>query len=90
MPQPAPRALVLTMVIAGKVTVADAALLLGISERTVRRLRACFESRGPAALVHGNAGRRPSNAIDRAVAERIVALAKRRTPGSTTATRPIS
>src|SRR3989304_1448453 len=76
MPQPPPRALVLTRVIAGKVSVPEAALLLGVSERTIRRLRACLERSGPAALVPGNSGRRPANALDPAVASRIVTLAK--------------
>lgn len=76
MPQRSPRALVLTRVIAGKVSVADAALLLGLSERTIRRLRARLEAAGPAALVHGNSGRRPANALDPALAARIVTLAK--------------
>ncbi|HZP97602.1 MAG TPA: ISNCY family transposase [Candidatus Limnocylindria bacterium] len=76
MAQSPPRALVLTRVIAGKVTVADAALLLGVSERTIRRLRTCLERSGPAALIHGNTGRRPAHALDPAVASRIVALAK--------------
>lgn len=76
MPQRPPRALVLTRVLAGKVTVVDAALLLGLSERTIRRLRACLEADGPAALVHGNRGRRPANALDPATAARIVTLAK--------------
>jgi transposase len=76
MAQPPPRGLVLTKVIAGKVSVPDAALLLGVSERTIRRLRACLERSGPAALVHGNSGRRPANALDPAIAARIVTLAK--------------
>lgn len=70
MAPPPPRALVLTRVLAGKVSVADAALLLGLSERTIRRLRTCLETRGPAALAHGNRGRRPANALDPALAER--------------------
>ena len=70
------RALVLTRLVGGKVSLSDAALLLGLSERSIRRLRSCYLERGPAALAHGNRGRRPVHAIDAALAERIVSLAK--------------
>lgn len=76
MAQRPPRALVLTRVIAGKVSISDAALLLGLSERSIRRLRARLEAEGPEALAHGNRGRRPANALDPALARRIVTLAK--------------
>lgn len=69
------RALVLTQVIAGKVDVGEAALLLGLSERSVRRLRARILAAGPQALVHGNAGRRPAHSLDPELARRVVTLA---------------
>jgi transposase len=59
----------------GGLTGEDAARLLGISPRQLRRLRAAYASSGAAALAHGNRGRRPANAIDLAVADRIRALA---------------
>ncbi len=76
MAQRPPRVLVLTRLIAGKVSLPDAALLLGLSERSVRRLRARYQEHGPAALAHGNRGRRPAHTIDAALKERIVTLAK--------------
>lgn len=71
-----PRAVVLTRVLSGKVSIPEAALLLGLSERSVRRLRARLENAGPAALVHGNRGRRPANALTLALTGRVVRLAK--------------
>lgn len=70
------RVLVLTRLIAGKVDAAEAALLLGLSVRSIRRLRAQYLGRGPVSLTHGNTGRRPAHALDPAVAARVVALAK--------------
>jgi transposase len=70
------RALVLNQVLAGLVTVEAAALLLGRSVRQVQRLQAAYRARGPAALVHGNRGRRPVWTTAPATAARIVALAQ--------------
>lgn len=73
---PRKRALVLTRLVAQKIDVREAALALGISERSVRRLRALLIAEGPEALVHGNAGRRPAHALAPAVARRVIAAAK--------------
>lgn len=70
------RVLVLTRVIAGKVDSSEAALLLGLSSRSIRRLKARYVESGPASLVHGNHGRRPTHALDPALATRVVTLAK--------------
>ena len=70
------RILVLTRLIAGKVDQGEAALLLGLSPRSIRRLRARYLGRGPAALAHGNSGRRPAHALGPAISERVVQLAK--------------
>lgn len=70
------RVLVLTRVIAGKVEPSEAALLLGLSLRSIRRLRARYLERGPAALAHGNSGRRPAHALLPAISERVIQLAK--------------
>lgn len=66
----------LTRVLASKVSVPDAALLLGLSERSVRRLRGRLDAEGPKALMHGNRGRQPAHTIDSALKARIVTLAK--------------
>lgn len=70
------REVVIRRLLAGKVTVDDAALLLGVSERQVWRLRARFVRSGAAGLVHGNRGKVPANRIAPALARRIVVLAK--------------
>ena len=54
---------------------AHAAELLGISERQVRRILAAYRRDGAAALVHGNRGRRPRNAVPEDVAAATVILA---------------
>jgi hypothetical protein len=70
------RAQVLNRVLGGVWTHAEAAVALGRSPRQVRRLLAAYTARGPAALVHGNRGRAPANALPAAVRERAVALAR--------------
>lgn len=67
--------LVLTRLVARRIDVAEATLLLALSERSARRLRSLFITQGPDALVHGNTGRRPVHALDPAVARRVVAAA---------------
>jgi hypothetical protein len=52
------RAQHLTRLVAGELDVGQTATLLGLSERQVWRLRRAFLEHGPAALVHGNRGRR--------------------------------
>jgi transposase len=51
------RAMVMTRVLSGELTTAEASTALGISERQIWRLRAAFRVNGPAGLVHGNRGR---------------------------------
>lgn len=69
------RLLVLNHLEAGALVNAEAAELLGISIRQVRRLRVAYRERGAAALAHGNRGRRPAHALDEALAARVVELA---------------
>jgi transposase len=69
------RLLVLNHLEAGALVNAEAAQLLGVSVRQVRRLRAAYRERGAAALAHGNRGRRPAHALDPVVAARVVELA---------------
>ena len=54
---------------------AQAAEILGISERQLRRVLAAYRKEGAAALVHGNRGRKPPNAIPDDVAAAAVILA---------------
>ncbi len=57
------RMLVLTHVLAGELTVEDAADHLGLSVRQVQRLAATFRTEGAPALVHGNRDRPPANRV---------------------------
>ena len=75
------RAIVLTRVLVGEWTQAEAATSLGLSERQVRRLVRAYQTNGPAALVHGNRGRRPVHALPAATRERVVALAQEKYTG---------
>ena len=59
----------------------EAAALVGLSERQLRRLRRSYERHGAAALAHGNRGRRPVNAVDVRVRRRIATLAQTRYHG---------
>lgn len=63
------RLLVLNRVIGGQTTAKEAAELLDLSIRQVRRILAAYRKEGAAALAHGNRGRKPANATDPAVAE---------------------
>ena len=66
------RVRVLNEVSQGSLTAAEAAGLLGMSVRQVRRLLAAYRTEGVAALAHGSRGRQPSHTIDQATRDRIV------------------
>ena len=70
------RVWVLTRVLGGELTVAEAAELLGLSERSIHRLRSRLERDGPAGLVHGNRGRASPRRLDEATQARILELAE--------------
>lgn len=55
-------------------TVVEAAQLLGVSERQVRRIVKAVAKRGARGVVHGNTGRPPPNSLKGSVRKRIVAL----------------
>src|SRR5437763_9634393 len=59
---------------AGKLTTYEAARVLRLSVRQVRRIRRRVEQAGRTALVHGNAGRPPANKLAAAVRSRMVRL----------------
>ena len=54
----------------------EAAELMGVSQRQERRLRRGVLEKGPAALAHGNRGRKPAHTLDPGLAERVTALAQ--------------
>jgi len=69
------RAMVLTGVVEGRLTAREAAELMSLCQRQERRLRQAFVRDGPAALVHGNRGRRAAHALDPGLRSRVVGLA---------------
>jgi transposase len=73
---PDQRVIVIRRLLKGTVDVEEAALVLDLSARSVRRLRERFVEGGPDALRHGNTGRRPAHALDPALAARVVAFAQ--------------
>lgn len=77
------RALVLNQLLAGLVTVEEAAVLLGRSVRHLQRLKAAYQARGAAAVGHGKRGRTPAWATAPDTAARIVALARGPSAGFT-------
>ena len=73
---------VLSSVLVGQLPVGQAAEVLGISERHVRRILATYREEGAAALVHGNRGCRPANATSEATIAEVLALAATRYSGT--------
>src|SRR2546429_9991041 len=67
------RLLLLNHLQSGALVNAQAASLLGISIRQVRRLRRRYEAEGAAGLAHGNRGRRPVHALDPTVVNQGIA-----------------
>jgi transposase len=61
----------------GRLTIGEAAEVLGLSGRQVRRLRRAVERRGDAGVVHGNQGRPPSNRITEELRARIMELRRK-------------
>jgi transposase len=70
------RLVVLNRMLVGDLTGVEAAAALELSVRQVRRMLAAYRKEGAAALVHGNRGRTPTNALDPALCARVVALAR--------------
>lgn len=75
------RAQVLNELGAGRLTAGEAASLLGVSVRQLRRLRGAYRRDGPAALVHGNQGRTPWHALSEEVRAHVIELARNRYAG---------
>ena len=67
---------VLNEVEGGRLRMGEAAEMMALSLRQVRRLRATYRREGAEGLAHGNRGRRPRNAVAAEVVERVVALAQ--------------
>src|SRR5256885_7282278 len=65
---------------AGKLTLQEAARVLRLSVRQVRRIRRAVERAGRAGLRHGNAGQVPVNKLRAAVRHRILRLRRTQYP----------
>ena len=66
----------LTKVIAGEITLAQAAPALGISYRQAKRLKKAMIEEGLKGLVHGNRGRIPANKIDTEIRKKVLTLSQ--------------
>ena len=69
------RVRILERLIANTLTVADAAKLLGRSQRQVLRMKRAYQQKGMAAVVHANTGREPANRTNAAIREQLRELA---------------
>ncbi|MEA2025377.1 MAG: ISNCY family transposase [Chloroflexota bacterium] len=70
------RLTILTHLMADDLTLEEAAVLLDLSTRQVRRLVMRLRSEGASALVHGNRERPPANRIDETQRSRLLKLAR--------------
>lgn len=59
----------------GRLSVADASQLLGVSERQVKRLKRSYDPADAVWVHHGNRGRQPANAIASEIRDRVIGLA---------------
>lgn len=65
----------------GKLTSGEAAEVLGLSTRQVRRLRRALDRHGAGGMLHGNQGREPSNRVSDDLRGRIVELRRKKYEG---------
>ncbi len=70
------RLVVLNQVEVGRMRGREAAEVLSLSMRHVRRLLAAYRKEGAQALAHGNRGKRPRNALVEGLKEEVVELAR--------------
>jgi transposase len=72
------RLYIINMVLERRINVAEAAQLIGVSERHTWRLLAAYREEGAAALAHGNRDRLPANTTPPLVQERVIGLTRER------------
>ena len=70
------RLVVLNQVETGKVVSREAAEVLELSLRHVRRILAAYRKEGAQALAHGNRGKKPHNALDASLKKQVLELAQ--------------
>ena len=76
------RLYIINTVLERRISVAEAAQLLGVSERHTWRLLAAYREEGAAALAHGNRDRLPSNTTSPTVQAQSCSLSPRALSGS--------
>jgi len=76
------RAVVAERLIEGELIVKDAAKVLGLSIRQVRRIKKGVKLNGPVATVHGNRKRKPVNAVAGKVKDLVVELKRKKYAGT--------
>lgn len=76
------RVFVMEQVLEGKLTNRQAAELLGLSERQIKRLKGGMRKEGVAALAHKNRGRKPAHTTPQAIRDRVVELVQTRYCGA--------
>lgn len=64
----------------GELSVVEAALVLGLTERRTRDLRNAIAKKGAEGVVHGNTGRQPANRISETTRKLVVHLRKTKYP----------
>ena len=74
-PKESRRVYILEQLVTGSLTSRQAAELLGISQRQVKRLKKAFLAKGVQALSHGNRGRKPHHALPETLRTFICTLA---------------
>jgi len=75
------RVIVLNQIEKGQLSVGKAATLLELSERQLWRVLAGYRSDGPAAIAHGNRGRKPANALPAELREKVLLLTSNKYTG---------
>ena len=65
---------VLNNILEYQLPIAQAAEIMGVSERHTKRLLSAYRRDGPAAMAHGNRGRRPHNAVPEAAVAAVLKL----------------
>ena len=83
-PKEQQRLMVLNRLEIGNVTGRQAAKLLQVSWRHLKRLIAAYRKNGAAALAHGNRGRQPSNTLSEPIKKRVLELARDKYTGFNT------
>jgi transposase len=70
------RVKVLERLLGGSMSSAEAAEILGVTCRQLRRLKSKYAKEGAAGLVHGNRGRKPKHALSEEVKTKVIRLAE--------------